>query len=162
MLKRCFILFAVATMAATGCKKDENVTPTPTSPVITIPTDKIRLTVTVPTTTKDTDKLSIVGNFPNETWDPKKSAKYELKRTTASEYTIDLAILELPKFGDLEYKVVKNVTATDNADGYKYVEKAADCKELSGNRVITAPVSAGGKEYKIAVANFRNTGTCGD
>ncbi len=161
MLKRYFILFAVATIAINGCKKEEGATPV-TPATTTVPTDKIRLTVTVPASTKDTDKLSIVGNFPNETWDPKKSAKYELARTTATEYTIDIHLLNVPKSGDLEYKVVKNVAATDNADGYKFVEKTSDCKELSGNRVITAPISAGGKEYKIAVANFRNTGTCGD
>lgn len=159
MFKRYFMLFALATTAITGCKKDEGATPTPVSTAVAA--DKVRLIVTVPANTKDTDKLTLAGNFPNETWDPKKSAKYELKRNTPTEYTLDVALADLVKTGNAEYKVVKNAAATDNSDGWKYVEKTTDCKEVD-NRTISTPATQGGKEFKFTVANFRNTGTCGD
>ncbi|TAE32970.1 MAG: hypothetical protein EAZ91_03675 [Cytophagales bacterium] len=161
MLKRFLMVFAVASVAVVGCKKENEVAPV-TTPTGAVAADKVRLIVTVPTSTKDTDKLTLAGSFPNESWDPKKSAKYELKRNTATEYTIDLAISDLPKSGDLEYKVVKNVTATDNSDGWKFVEKTIDCKELATNRTVTTPATQGGKSIKITVDAFRNTGTCGD
>lgn len=161
MIKPYFTVFIIATVVTIGCKKQDDVTASNTQSTA-IPADKIRLVVAVPTSIKDTDKLTLAGNFPNEAWDPKKSAKYELKRNSPIEYTLDVALSDLPKTGNLEYKVVRNAMASDNSDGWKYVEKTTDCKELSGNRVVTTPATAGGKSFAVKVDNFRNTGTCGD
>ncbi len=159
-MKQVFSMMALTAAVLVGCTKSSS-DPTPTTDPNAIASTNVRITATVPSSVKADDKLSLAGSFTTASWDPKKSSSFELKKNSAGAYVADVPVSALPANGNLEYKVVRNASAGDNADGWKYVEKTDKCEELPNNRTI-AVSGAGGKEFKITVQNFRNTGTCGD
>jgi hypothetical protein len=157
------IAFAFVFAALTACGGGDDPAPAPTDNNA-IQTNEIRLTVTaMPSAITATDKFSIAGNFKAEaeSWKPAGSAKYELvKSADGKTWSVDIPLSALPAAGDFEYKVVRNATASGN-DGWKFGEKNATCGEID-NRKVTSASTQGGKEFKFAVDNFRNTGTCPD
>ncbi|AQG79870.1 hypothetical protein [Spirosoma montaniterrae] len=159
-MKQVFSMIALTAVVLVGCTKSSS-DPTPATDPNAIATTNVRITATVPSSVKADDKLSLAGNFSTASWDPKKSSSFELKKNSSGAYVADVPVSALPTTGNLEYKVVRNASASDNADGWKYVEKNDKCEELPTNRTITVSEAAG-KEFKITIQNFRNTGTCGD
>lgn len=109
----------------------------------------------MPSTIAATDVFVLAGSFKADAWTPDKSTVVLAKKADGT-YSVDVPLADFTT--SLDFKVVRN--PKNGADGWKFVEKDATCMELADNRKVTA--TDGGKEIKIDVLNFRNTGTCPD
>ncbi len=151
MLKRFFTTAICAAMLL-SCSKDE------TTPVIipdTIADNEIKVTVTMPKTIAATDAFVLAGSFKVDAWTPDKST-FTLTKNTDGTFSARVKKTDFDK--TLDFKVVRN--PKNGTDAWKFVEKDDKCAELASNRQLVD--TSTGKEVKITVANFRNTGSCPD
>ena len=151
MFKKVFLttIFAASLM---GCSKDD--TTTAIVPDI-IADNEIKVTVIMPKTIAATDVFVLAGSFKVDAWTPDKST-FALTKNTDGTFSTKVKKTDFDK--SLDYKVVRN--PKNGTDAWKFVENDDKCAELASNRQL-ADANAG-KEVKITVANFRNTGSCPD
>ena len=148
LTKSAIILLSAVTIAS--CSEEE------TTPKVTtdeIAADEIRLSVDIKAPgVATTDVYHLAGSFtaPN-TW--VENGPYTLTKTEDGKFYIDLKASMIDGGKELQYKLQRNGKWT-------YVEKSAACAEID-NRVLAVTGNLG-KEVKITVDAFRNTGSCPD
>jgi hypothetical protein len=151
MMKK--LLFLSLVVLGMACSDDDSTSATPKVDPNAIPATSVRLTVTMPTTIMATDVFVVAGSFKADAWSPDKST-YTLSKQTDGSFRVDVPAASFD--ATLDYKIVRN--PKKDTDPWKFVEKDAKCDELAANRQIKA--TDAGKEVKLKIDNFRNTGTC--
>lgn len=143
-------IILISAFAIASCS-EEDTAPKVTTDVIAA--DEIRLSVDIKAAgIAATDVYHLAGSFtaPN-TW--VENGPYTLTKTEDGKFYIDLKASMIDGGKELQFKLQRNGKWT-------YVEKSATCAEID-NRVLTVAGNLG-KEVKITVDAFRNTGSCPD